>query len=79
MRDLPAVRAIPVEAKGSVIWVRTEIEGNAAEMFRAAGVQPPKKKLLKFSAGKAAKKAALRLEPLKNHQGESRFTESAFK
>ena len=41
------VRAVPVEVKGSVVWVRTDIEGNAAEMFRAAGVQIPKK-LLKF-------------------------------
>ena len=56
MRDLLEVRAIPVEVKGSTVWVRTEIEGNAAEMFRAAGVQPPKR-LLKFSAKEEAEKA----------------------
>ena len=58
MRDLLEVRAVPVEVKGSVVWVRTEIEGNAAEMFRAVGVQPPKR-LLKFSAKKSAEEGAL--------------------
>ena len=60
MRDLLEVRAVPVEVKGSVIWVRTEIEGNAAEIFRAAGVQPPKR-LLKFSAKKSAEKAVFQV------------------
>ena len=58
MRDLPEIRAVPVEVKGSAVWVRTETEGNAAEMFRAAGVQPPKR-LLAFSAKKSAAKAVL--------------------
>lgn len=45
MRSLLDVQAIPVEIKKSIIWVRTEIEGNAAEMFRAARAQIPKKLL----------------------------------
>ena len=47
MRDLLDVRAVPVKVRGAVIWLRTEIEGNSAEMFRAGKVQIPKK-LLKF-------------------------------
>ena len=52
MRDLLEVRAVPVEMKGGTVWVRTDIEGNAAKMFRAARVQIPKK-MLKF-CGKGA-------------------------
>ena len=36
MRDLLEVRAVPVEMKGGTVWVRTDIEENAAKMFRAA-------------------------------------------
>ena len=45
LRDLREVRAVPVEIKGPVIWVRMQIERNAEEMFRATGVQIPKKPL----------------------------------
>ena len=50
MRDLCEVRAVPVEIKGRVIWVRTQIEGNAAKIFHTAGVRIPPK-LLKVCEG----------------------------
>ena len=50
MKDLCEVRAVPVQIKDSVIWVRTHIEGNASEMFRVAGVRIPSK-VLQFSPG----------------------------
>ena len=50
MKDLCEVRAVPVKIRDSVIWVRTEIEQNASEIFRVAGVRIPPK-LLKFSPG----------------------------
>ena len=54
MRDLCEIRAIPVEIRGRVIWVRTQIEGNGLEMFRALGVRVPPK-LLKVCEGKEVK------------------------
>ena len=51
MRDLREVRAVPVKVRDAVIWLRTAIDGNSAEMFRAAGVQIPKK-LLNFCGRK---------------------------
>ena len=50
MKDLREVRAIPVKIKDSVIWVRTDIKGNASEMFRVAGVRVPSR-LLELSKG----------------------------
>ena len=50
MKDLCEVLAVPVKVKDSVIWVRTNIEENASEMFRVAGVRIPSK-LLDFSPG----------------------------
>ena len=51
MKDLCEVRAIPVKIKDSVIWVRTNIKGNASEMFRVAGVRVPSR-LLELSKGR---------------------------
>lgn len=48
LRELREVRAVPVKVKEKTMWIRTDIEGNAARIFRAAGVQIPKK-LLKVS------------------------------
>jgi transposase len=44
MRELREVRAVPVEfGDERTIWVRTDINGNAAKIFTAAGIkQPPK-------------------------------------
>lgn len=54
MKALLEVRAVPVKVRSSVIWVRTEVVGHAAKMFRVAGVQIPKK-LLKFSSQEGKK------------------------
>ena len=43
MKELREVRAIPVEVKSHTVWVRTDITGNAASLFKAAGVNIPKK------------------------------------
>jgi len=45
MRELQEVRAIPVKIKSSTIWVRTDINGNAAKLFSAIGLQIPPKLL----------------------------------
>ena len=44
MKELCEVRAVPVEFwNDNTIWVRTDINGNAAKLFTAAGIkQPPK-------------------------------------
>ena len=43
MKALCEVRAVPVELGDKTIWVRTDINGNAAKLFLAAGIkQPPK-------------------------------------
>jgi transposase len=44
MKELREVRAVPVEfGNEKTIWVRTDINGNAAKIFTAAGIkQPPK-------------------------------------
>ena len=55
MKDLCEVRAVPFEIKDSVIWLRTNIKDNAAEMFRVAKVQIPKKLLMFSPGGKAVK------------------------
>ena len=43
MKALCEVRAIPVELGDQTVWVRTDINGNAAKLFLATGIkQPPK-------------------------------------
>jgi len=44
MKELCEVRAVPVEfGNDNTVWVRTDIHGNAAKLFTAAGIkQPPK-------------------------------------
>jgi hypothetical protein len=43
MKELSEIRAIPVSIKGKKIWVRTDIEGNAAQLYLAAGANIPLK------------------------------------
>jgi len=38
MRELTEVKAIPVQMRGKTFWVRTDIKGNAAKLFKAVGV-----------------------------------------
>lgn len=45
MRDLLEVRAVPVQVDNRTLWIRTEIEGNAANLFKVAGVRIPSKLL----------------------------------
>ena len=45
MRELQEVRAIPVKLRGTTIWVRTDIAGNAFKLFSAIGLKPPPKVL----------------------------------
>jgi hypothetical protein len=45
MRELAEVRAIPVKLKETTIWVRTDIKGNAAKVFKTLGVAIPPKLL----------------------------------
>ena len=45
MRELTEVRAVPVKIRDQTIWTRTDITGNAATIFRAAGVGIPPKVL----------------------------------
>jgi hypothetical protein len=57
MLELKEVRAIPVDLQGKTVWVRTDIKGNAAKVFRAMGMAIPPK-LLKLSSGYFSSKAA---------------------
>jgi hypothetical protein len=41
MKELAEVRAIPVKVKKSHVWVRTDIKGNAASLFKAIGIPFP--------------------------------------
>lgn len=43
MLRLKEVRAIPVKFKGKTIWMRTDIVGNTADVFRSIGVKIPSK------------------------------------
>ncbi len=52
MRELNEVRAIPVKIRGQTIWCRTDIAGNAAALFRAAGASIPAK-ILKITQNPA--------------------------
>ena len=45
MRQLKEVRAIPVNVKGQTLWIRTDITGNVADVFKAIGVKIPSKRL----------------------------------
>ncbi len=45
MLGLQEVRAIPVKVRSSVVWVRTDINGNAAKLFSAIGLKVPPKLL----------------------------------
>jgi len=45
MKELREVRAVPVQVREQTIWTRTDITGNAAMIFKAAGVGVPKKVL----------------------------------
>jgi hypothetical protein len=49
MLELKEVRAIPVNLQGKIAWVRTDIKGNAARIFKAIGIAIPPK-LLKVSS-----------------------------
>jgi len=49
MLELKEVRAIPVNLQGRIAWVRTDIKGNAAKIFKAMGIAIPPK-LLKLSS-----------------------------
>lgn len=48
MKELAEVRAIPVKLNGNTVWVRNDIKGNAAKIFKAIGASIPPK-LLKIS------------------------------
>lgn len=45
MRELAEVRAIPVKLRGNTFWLRTDIKGNAATLFKVLGVRIPPKLL----------------------------------
>ena len=45
MSKLKEVRAIPVRYKNKTIWIRTDIYGNNADVFKAIGVKIPSKQL----------------------------------
>lgn len=45
MRELQEVRAIPVKIRGTTMWVRTDISGNASKLFSAIGLKAPPKLL----------------------------------
>ena len=50
MLELKEVRAIPVNFCEKTVWVRTDIKGNAAKIFKAVGIAIPPK-ILKLSPG----------------------------
>ena len=45
MKQLKNVRAIPVTVKDKTLWIRTDIAGNTADVFRTIGVKIPSKQL----------------------------------
>lgn len=45
MRELAEVRAIPVNLRGNIAWIRSDIKGNAVKLLRAIGVSIPPKLL----------------------------------
>lgn len=58
MLELKEVRAIPVDFKGTVAWVRTDIKGNAAKIFKALGMAIPSKLLKVTSEGRPIRDTA---------------------
>jgi Transposase DDE domain len=57
MQELKEVQAIPVNLRGKTAWVRTDIKGNAAKIFKAMGIAIPPKLLTPSSEN----------QPVKNH------------
>jgi len=55
MLELKEVRAIPVNLQGKIAWVRTDIKGNAAKIFKAIGIAIPPKLLKVSSENQSAK------------------------
>jgi hypothetical protein len=55
MLELKEVRAIPVNLQGKIAWVRTDIKGNAAKIFRAIGIAIPPKLLMLSPETQSAK------------------------
>ena len=49
MLELKEVRVVSVNLQGNAAWVRTDIKGNAAKIFKALGIAIPPK-LLKLSS-----------------------------
>ena len=45
MLKLKEVRAIPVRVKDKTLWIRTDINGNNADVFKAIGAKIPSKQL----------------------------------
>lgn len=45
MRELKEIRAVPVKVRGTTMWVRTDISGNAHKLFSAIGLKEPPKLL----------------------------------
>ena len=45
MSKLKEVRAIPVRYKNKTIWIRTDINGNNTDVFKAIGAKIPSKQL----------------------------------
>jgi transposase len=45
MKELQEIRAIPVKIRSTTMWVRTDINGNAAKLFSAIGLKAPPKVL----------------------------------
>ena len=45
MQELAEVRAMPVKLKGNLVWIRSDIKGNAAQLLKAIGVPIPPKLL----------------------------------
>jgi len=45
IHELKEVRAVPVKLQDKTAWVRTDIHGNSAKMFKALGMAIPPKLL----------------------------------
>lgn len=52
LKELNEIRAVPVKVRGQTIWCRTDITGNAVELFRVTGTRIPAK-ILKISTNPA--------------------------
>lgn len=58
MQELKEVRAIPVNLQGKTAWVRTDVKGNAAKIFKAIGIAIPPKLLMCSSENQPVKNNA---------------------